>query len=100
MQKSPVLEEWSHILVPSSHGEWKDKKRHYRLSYGLVSWRGADPEGQHIACFPMVQFGETEDYKEAIQKGEIVTTYPCHVLLEDRENVKAAEDILIKKMKE
>ncbi|MYL34297.1 hypothetical protein [Pontibacillus yanchengensis] len=41
----PPLEEWDHILVPSSYGEWNKQKRYYRVSYGMVSWRGAILKG-------------------------------------------------------
>lgn len=93
---TPPFEEWDHILVPSSYGEWNNKKRFYRVSYGVVSWREADPGGMHIACFPIVQFGNTEDYHEVKKQGNL-PYYPCHVLIEDRDKVKLAEEELIKR---
>ncbi|MYL53765.1 hypothetical protein GLW08_10495 [Pontibacillus yanchengensis] len=55
-----------------------------------------DPEGMHIACFPLVQFGDNANYKQAKSRNEIMN-YPCHVLLVDLGKVTEAVDELIKR---
>lgn len=90
MEKVKAFEEWNHILVPSSYGEWGEKKRYYRVFYGEVTWRESDPGNFHIACFPIVQFGNTEDYDQALRRRELVLNNPCHILEEDMDEVMEA----------
>lgn len=92
--QNKVFEEWNHILVQSSYGELNGKKRYYRVCLGSVTWRESDPGQIHKACFPVVQFGETRDYNEAMRNREIKLDYPCHILMDDLEKVMVAMDEL------
>ncbi|WP_341285390.1 hypothetical protein [Priestia megaterium] len=89
-----LYEEWGHKIIPSSTGELNGQKRYYRIFYGLVHWKEADPENYHKACIPFVQYGTTSDFKLARRKKEIREKYPCHILSEDLPEVLAAMSAL------
>lgn len=89
MSEKP-FEEWNYRLVPSSYGEFRGKKRYYRVSSGASQWREADPGSIHKTCVVFIQFGITENYDEAKRKREIVFDYPAHILNEDMVKVSQA----------
>ncbi len=78
----PILMEGHSRLLASAHG----LDVYYRLFYGTVKY----PSEQRIALVVMLQQGGTENFEEALAKGEVLTTQPAVVLDEDLSDVLAA----------
>ena len=82
MRTHAVYEEWKHTLIPASHGVGV----FYRVFSGTVNWEGGSSDMQR-AIVVFMQYGATEDWKDAIAKGEIALQLPAHILLQDVDGV-------------